>query len=192
MTASAPKARAGRLGRADVVGLLSPAVGHERAVASVTAVATRLGIDLDSMTPAQARALLDDLGADAGVLGSAARLAASRVRVDAVGFRGDPLADTVTAERPTTRIDTPSLAMSSIPVSGTRAISGREVVIDLLAQPLGRERATDVVDETARGLGLPLRFDRAAALRVLDAIAERDGILGVAARFASARLAMKG
>jgi hypothetical protein len=93
------------------------------------------------------------------------------------------------------------LSISSIPPTGApveaaaaqpppspRAVVTHESLVELLAPSLGKEKSVELVDAAAKRFGIAVaRLDRADALRILDALTEAQGIVGVAARFAKAR-----
>ena len=62
----------------------------------------------------------------------------------------------------------------------------------LLAQALGNEKASEVVQKAASKLGIrrdPL--DKGQALSVLEQIAQTPGLVGITARFAKSRLHLR-
>lgn len=73
-------------------------------------------------------------------------------------------------------------------MASTNHIERRELV-DLLAQTLGQQKATEVLDGVSRTLRLDGQaWTREDALRALDKIAEQSGIVGITARFAKSRI----
>lgn len=65
-------------------------------------------------------------------------------------------------------------------------------LIALLAEPLGEAVAREVVTETARAMGLPERFPHKDAIRLLERVALRGGLVGITARFTMSRLHLRG
>ena len=68
----------------------------------------------------------------------------------------------------------------------------RAELIALLAEPLGVTVATEVVRETADAMGLSESFQRKDALRLLERVALRGGLIGITARFTMSRLHLRG
>ncbi len=61
-------------------------------------------------------------------------------------------------------------------------------IASLLTQAVGAEKSREVVAETARFLGVPPdHISRMQATAILDQLASRGGLLGIAARFAKSR-----
>lgn len=59
----------------------------------------------------------------------------------------------------------------------------------MLSPSLGQKKAEALIQEAAQGLGLSTDLlARADALRIMEKIAEKDGIVGVTARFAKSRV----
>ena len=63
-------------------------------------------------------------------------------------------------------------------------------LIPLLSQTIGEEKAREVIEDTARRLGmsLPAGLVEREVLSLLDAIAATPGIVGITARFAKSRV----
>jgi hypothetical protein len=67
-----------------------------------------------------------------------------------------------------------------------------ERLVQLLAPRLGHEQGTDVLSDAATRLGLqPEQIEFAQALELLDELARSEGLVGVVARFAKARLMLR-
>lgn len=78
---SASPERPSKSPRADVVDLLpllAPALGTEKARDATTAVATRLGLDARCLTREEALTVLDELAREGGIVGVVARFAKAR------------------------------------------------------------------------------------------------------------------
>jgi hypothetical protein len=58
----------------------------------------------------------------------------------------------------------------------------------ILSRSLGDDAAAREVGRVADGLGLPQEISALEALQILDGLAAEPGILGIAARFAKARV----
>lgn len=67
----------------------------------------------------------------------------------------------------------------------------RADVADLMARSMGTEKANAVVAAAADALALPEDMETAAALLVLERIANEPGVVGVAARFAKSRALLR-
>ena len=63
----------------DLLPLLAPALGTEKARDATTAAAHRLGLDARSLSREQAMAVLDELAREGGIVGVVARFARSRL-----------------------------------------------------------------------------------------------------------------
>lgn len=64
----------------------------------------------------------------------------------------------------------------------------RKDLAAILARSIGEEAALEHIDRVARTLGLGVGLSSAEALRVLEQLAVEPGLIGVAARFAKARV----
>ena len=64
----------------------------------------------------------------------------------------------------------------------------RRVVADLLGRSLGADKALETVNTAADLLGVGEQLQREDALRLLEHVAQQQGIVGIAARFAKSRL----
>jgi hypothetical protein len=77
--------------------------------------------------------------------------------------------------------------MAEAPSSITRASLAAR-----LRETLGEDKATELVNQVADQLGLPATdLTLTEALRVLDALASRPGLVGIVSRFAKARLHLR-
>ena len=144
----------------EMVALLAPSVGQDKAREAVEAAVRTLGTAHPDM-------VLEALAADPGVLGAAARYA----RMRAARLSGSSLA----------------AAPSSRPKPAPTISAVR--IVELLTPSLGEEKSHEVVMAAVerRGTGRE-GLDYVRALEVLDDLAQEAGIVGVTARFAKARL----
>lgn len=78
----------------------------------------------------------------------------------------------------------PSLAAASV----ATAVVSRGDLAALLAPSLGLEASESLVLKFSERVGFPVKGDRDAALKVLEAMAREPGVVGVAARFAKVKL----
>ena len=61
-----------------------------------------------------------------------------------------------------------------------------------LGESLGREKAEELVGDTARSLGIPGdSYDREQTLRILERLATSAGLVGIVARFAKVRIILQ-
>jgi hypothetical protein len=57
---------------------------------------------------------------------------------------------------------------------------------------LGREKAEELIADTARGLGIEGgSYDKADTLRILERLATAQGLVGIVARFAKVRIILQ-
>ena len=73
-----------------------------------------------------------------------------------------------------------------------RPVFSQTELIILLAEPLGESVARRLIRDGAASLGLGETFDQDAGLRLLERIAHRGGLVGIAARFSMSRLHLLG
>jgi hypothetical protein len=159
-----------------IVALLSPTLGLERSRELVRGALDDLKIPREDLSFDEATRVLDHLGQAAGVVGSVARFAKVRLTLRDANRLGS---DTLGQDRPPD---------SSAPVSGAVNPS---VLTALLAPTVGHERSAEVVLETIHRMGYPTdRLTLQQGLDVLEHLAHLEGLVGVAARFAKARLIM--
>lgn len=160
-----------------VAALLSSALGQEKSDEVVLGAAHDLGIDGKVWTRSEVRAIFEALSKMQGLVGVVARFALARGDVERLVTRSIP------PEAPTSApTSSPPKRSSGAPMAGVD-------IIALLAPALGAEKARDATEATCRRLGLDARrLSREEAIFVLDEIAKNDGIVGVVARFAKARL----
>lgn len=152
-----------------VAALLVSALGQEKSEELVAAAARGLGVSLDALSPEDVRAIFHQLAGAAGLVGVVARFAISRGDVEEL------------------------VARTSAPPSSTRAVAvAAAPAVDLaalLAPALGAEKARDAISGAAARLGLdPHALSHDDAIAVLDELTRSDGMVGVVARFAKARV----
>ena len=178
---------------------MSATLGWEQSEELLRLCAATAGFDVAHMTRADACSVFDMLSGQAGIVGVTARFA--RTRIDALAA--------ATPHRPA-RSPTPNPAPKPPPSSGPRTPAADRAALlrhdggDLdeahrdprardapRAEPGAREGARVPHDGGAR-LGHPHGSpQREQALLVFDAVAATPGIVGVTARFAKARLALR-
>ncbi len=66
----------------------------------------------------------------------------------------------------------------------------RQLLIERLAKAIGFTQAEALIQKTSRGIGIPdhALMTRDDAIRVLDVLIAREGLVGVAARFLKVRM----
>jgi hypothetical protein len=157
---------------ASLAAVFAPVAGEERSEQLVRDAARELGIVHDPLRDGEVEALLASLSKKSGVIGAAARLAASR---RAVGEK------TPTGPESLRRRD--AQTVHGLP---------RVELVKLLAHALGWEKSEKLVNKTARKLRLAGDvLTRDAALAILSALEEESGAVGTTARFAKARAILR-
>ncbi|MDP3277531.1 MAG: hypothetical protein Q8Q09_20260 [Deltaproteobacteria bacterium] len=182
--------------------LLAPAVGNERARAAVLSALGALGIKASSMGAETVQKVFAYLATQGGLTGAASRRAAATLRVQSrAGTHGleDQAVFTrssrqTAADEPLPLMSATPRAMSDRPASpSTEAgdmISRRELAT-LLAHAIGAEQALSVVERTCKTMSFGESGTVADGLRVLERIAQEPGLVGITARFAKARFALR-
>ncbi len=159
----------------DLVALLAPTLGEERARELVRGALASLSLSEAAFPSQDAIRVLELIGRSPGFIGSVSRFALARFTLrDATSSAPRPRSST----------------------SGLRGVKNdalaRHELTDLLAPTLGQEKSEEAVLEVLRMLGIPPdTFSFAQALAVLDALARSEGLVGVAARFAKAHVLMR-
>jgi hypothetical protein len=185
----------------DVASLLAATLGWEKSVQLVVEAARTMRFREEALQYEECIAILAMLGREDGIVGVAARFA--RTRADAP-------ASNVTALHSAARAnDAPTAIAAGLrapppeaPREGATAGSGTgprsgpvlsaRVLAELLAHTLGLEKAEEALITSARRLSLPHdKLDRDQASRVFEDLSQKDGLVGIAARFAKARMLLK-
>jgi hypothetical protein len=163
----------------EIVALLAPTLGEERAGEVVRDALTALRVTGDAIARRDVARTLEHIGRTPGFVGSVARFALARVMVkDAV------------------MVKEAGEARRTVPPPGPRPVKdeilGRSELTALLASSLGEEKAKEVVEEALRKLGaLHDTFPLSQGVAALDELARSEGLVGVTARFAKARLLLR-
>ena len=165
----------GQYGEHDLVALLAPTLGRERAQELVHGALEALNIAAATFGAKDAVRILELIGHNPGFVGSVARFVLARFTL-----KDGP------ASTPRPRIST----------SAVRAVRdgalGREALAALLAPTLGQEKSDEVILEVLKELALPLEtVSLSQGLAVLDRLALSEGLVGVASRFAKAHLLLR-
>lgn len=155
--------------RDQVTRLLASALGQEKSEEVVGTAARAHGIAGLAFSPDEVREIFQSLSRSEGLVGVVARFAISRGDVEALVAEA-PLSN----RQPSLRPEPKAVAVDLVP---------------LLAPALGTEKARDATEASATKLGIDLtQLTREQALLLLDDMAATDGMVGVVARFAKARL----
>ncbi|MFO0618748.1 MAG: hypothetical protein U0414_39520 [Polyangiaceae bacterium] len=149
---------------AELVGLLSTALGAVQAKTVVDEALRRAGVTGATFDADAARRTLSDVAAQSGLIGITGRIALSRLDLGSAASG-----------------QIPSPALQRRPLS---------VVTKLLAAALGEERATTVVLDAAARLSIAPAsdVDLGQALAILELLANTSGVTSAAARFAKSRI----
>lgn len=160
----------------DVAALLSGTVGWEKSTEAVSQAIQRLGLDGQRLDERDVTDVLDVLAGTGGIVGVTARFVRSRP----LPFRPDaPVVEPAPVERTAT-----------VPKAPARL--ARAQLVALLAPTVGVEKAEEVLSHACKQLGLgEATFSLPEAHRVFEALASHDGLVGVTARFAKARLSLQ-
>lgn len=162
--------------------LLAPMLGWEKSSEVVSVALSRRASSHGELPVDDALALLEELAAQPGMVGIAARYATTRL----------------TAQRAST--DVPPPPSGGAPSSGVVPASSRarllaldvRDIVELFSSVMGRDKGEVVVSAATRKLGLPGdRLDKAQALALVDHLASEPGAVGLCARFAKARLILR-
>lgn len=158
-----------------LVALLAPTLGEERARELARNALDSLGIADSFFSVHDAIRVLEKLPQSPGIATSVSHFAQARLALR------DP--------SPTSRRPTFVKLTAQAPKGGPLA---RAELAALLAPTLGQEKSDDMVLETLQKLKLPLdAMSTADGLAVLEELAKSSGIVGIASRFAKARLLMR-
>jgi hypothetical protein len=155
-------------GAADLIRLLSAALGVAQATQVVDEAMRRANVGDRTLDEEAARRVLSDIASQAGLVGITGRVALSRLHLSV--REGASSGGAVEA------------------VSRTRRPLA--VIARLLSSALGEERASDIVREAAvkKSIALNAEIDIGQALAILELLAGTPGVVGAAARFAKSRI----
>ena len=169
---------------------LATTAGPEKSRHAVHEGLRKLGIETEVLTNSQALELLDMLAEHEGILGITARFV--RVRVERCRSLPSSLPPAPDSSPPSGRVSLVDADPLANVDTGMMPVFSRLMLTNLLTGTLGRDVAAAAVHEAADALALPdTAWTHDQALTVLDAMAEKQGIVGVTARFAKARLLLK-
>jgi hypothetical protein len=167
-----------KIARSKIAALLAPTLGQEKSNELVLVEARRLRLETDELTPEGATHILEALCSQDGLVGVVARFALARQETLTLLRRASAGESAVARE------------VQSAP-SGSVSIAASELLA-YLAPSLGEEKAIEVLVATSAKLGLSRGpYSRPDALRILEAMAKAEGVIGVVARFATARFVLK-
>jgi len=169
--------------------LLAPTLGWEKSSEVVSVALARRGLSHGDLSIEDALVTLDHLTQSPGMVGIAARYAATRLGAlrpaGAVVEGAPPPPSSSPGQRPSS----PEHPSSSRTRPST--VDLRDVV-ELFAGAMSPEQSEAAVLGAARHLRLPKdRLDKAQALSLVDHLAAEPGVVGLCARFAKARLILR-
>lgn len=175
-----------------LVSMLAPAVGTERARASVLSALASLGLAEQLIDEDGARRVFQFLQGAGGLTGIASRraLATMSSGEEPEPTSAEPLMRAVVNADITPARGLPAVNAMTSHVNPT--VVTRADIVDLLAHAVGKAVAEDAVDRAATSVGFGSVGTVQSAMRVLELIAQDAGLVGITARFAKARLALRG
>jgi hypothetical protein len=197
--------RQGRITRSALIELLAPHLGVEKSTQLVLATAAKLGYwQADSYTRTEANAILRILGTTDGLVGVVARFAVSRVSSVALPRSSLPGASpfgralsapsfpaTSPGSEPA-RPPPPPKSTPQLPDSGRGPTMALSELEDLFAPTVGVEKARSLLHTSCLRLSVGAGpYSRTDALAIVDGMTDEDGLVGVVARFARARILLK-
>jgi|LNFM01.1.fsa_nt_gb hypothetical protein len=175
-----------------LVSMLAPVVGAERARASVLSALASLRLPESAIDEGDARRVFQFLLGAGGLTGVAAH------RVLSTMSSGDSPAASSSASvmRAVVNSDfTPPRAVSAVNAMQSTT-SGPSVtraqIVELLEHAVGRAVAETAVNRASSAAGFGPSGSVQSAMKVLETIAQEPGLVGITARFAKARLALRG
>jgi len=172
--------------RSQLVGLLTPTLGHEKSDTHVSAAARELGISLGHEVRVEhVLAILDRLGTADGLVGVAARFVRARGELEAM------IGAAPASLRPRALSVLPIVGVPIAKPAPPARVSLEEIAM-YVAPALGDVVARESVSKYAATLGLSgPEVARAEASQILDAMSQAEGMIGVVASFAKARFLLK-
>ncbi len=195
---SAASERYERLRLRDVAALLASTLGWEKSEELVETIATAAGFDPNDLTPDDAVVILDMLSRQQGLVGVTARFARSRAdtlrraRVrppppapPQIGLAPDPTPVSGIQRTPSAHESAPwsHIAPKRLPIAE---------LVSLLAPTIGQEKASESIAFAVRLKGINEdKLTQEQALAVFEILSQNEGIVGVTARFAKARLVLR-
>jgi hypothetical protein len=181
---SKPPARDEPISFARVVDLLAPALGREKSHELIGSRAEFLGYVKDRLNVAQALQIIASLASEPGIVGVSARFATTRLTTQE---KARPTQASLSVPQPE---PAPALQPTIVDAAST-FITSKEIAV-LLAASLGTEKSVEVVNATMARLSIaPGAIGMSQAQAILNLISKSPGIVGVAARFAKARLFLR-
>lgn len=175
-----------------LVSMLAPAVGAERARASVLSALASLGLAEQSIDEDSARRVFQFLQGAGGLTGIASRraLATMSIGEDPEPATPEPLMRAMVNADITPARGLP--AVNAMTAYGSAVTVTRADIVDLLAHAVGKSVAESAVERASVAVGFGAVGTVQSAMRVLETIAQEPGLVGITARFAKARLALRG
>jgi hypothetical protein len=184
---SNPPARDEPISFARVVDLLAPALGKEKSHELIESRAEFLGYMKDRLNVEQALQIIASLASEPGIVGVSARFAKTRLTTQE---KARPMQAWLSAP-PQAEPSAEPPPQPTISDATSTSITSKEIAV-LLAASLGTEKSVEVVNATMARLSIaPGAIEMAQAQSILNLISKSPGIVGVAARFAKARLFLR-
>jgi len=181
-----------------VAQLLASTLGSERSAELVFAVVRDLGLDASKLAADEALQILEILSRRPGIVGITSRFAMARLAPAAPdsgrGRAPSPDSQPGASRAPPSGHQTRAIAAEErVPPSQVQpATLPLDLLAGLLAPSMGNERAEELVRAATRGYPTDGgRITHADAVAVLEALAQQPGIVGVTARFAKVRFALR-
>ena len=150
-----------------VVALLAPTLGKEKARETVQQAIRRLSIDDNSSNQEDAKRIVQELLSFGGAIASAAKFADSRL----------PEVNVVN-----------QVAMNLVKETSNSNQIPLDTLVGLFARALGDAKAKELITTTATAARVRFPCTNLEAQKLLDLIATQPGLIGITARFAKARI----
>lgn len=156
-------------------GKLAPVLGNEHALLRVREAMRQLDYRGERVFHDQQRGILKWLGEQQGVVAAAARHLLRQFDRE------------LSIAVPRSKSERAKSEPAPLP---SRLV--RDELVEALSRALGNEKAKQVIDNACRERGIvPEQLTKSSALETLEALSHTPGLVGVTARFAKARLALK-
>jgi hypothetical protein len=183
VASSEPPSPNRRVSYVRLVELVAPALGQEKSAEVILSTAMRLDFPVDDLNLERALEILTSLGSQPGIVGIAARFAKTRLL--------SPRKLSSKPPRTSTGAPGPEKPVPGKSDAETVRMTTAEVAA-LLSHTLGTAKSEEVVAAALSQLGVTAgALDLHQALAVLEHLAGHPGLVGVASRFAKARLILR-
>ncbi|MBK8257513.1 MAG: hypothetical protein IPK82_33195 [Polyangiaceae bacterium] len=173
MAVDKPIPRARKVPLSELVSLLAPTLGQEKAAEVVERATEELAVGSGPFDRREADMIVDKLAGAPSIVGIAARIVRKRASF---------------TDEPAPQSPVPPSAASGPP---SNSPDKRADIVNLLANGIGKEKSREVVEAACKKLGVTSLGDARTVNRVLEELATMPGQVGVTARFAKARFALR-